>query len=146
MRQLKSSTMEEAYNYEKPSAFSRGMAVKIRPDTEMFFVSGTASVGENGETLHKGDFKKQTERMFENITGILGKEGLSWKNVVKTTIYIRDIDRDYEQFNVIRKEFYDKMGLQVYPASVCVEAKICRNDLLVEMELIAIKDETVQTI
>jgi enamine deaminase RidA (YjgF/YER057c/UK114 family) len=143
MRQLKSSTMLEAYNYEKPSAFSRGMAVKIKPDTEMFFISGTASVGENGSTLYKGDFKKQAERMFHNITKILENEDLTWKNVVKTTIYLRDIDRDYEQFNIVRKEFYDSMGLKAYPASVCVEAKLCRNDLLVEMELIVIKDETV---
>jgi len=144
MKQLKSSTMLEAYNYEKPSAFSRGMSVKIKHDTEMFFISGTASIGENGSTLYKGDFKKQTERMFKNITGILENEGISWKNVIKTTIYLRDIDRDYEEFNIIRKKFYEEMGLKAYPASVCVEAKLCRSDLLVEMELIAIKDETVQ--
>ena len=138
--------MEEAYDYEKPSAFSRGMAVKIKPDTEMVFISGTASIGENGETLHKGSFKNQSKRMFENIAGILEKEGLKWNNVVKTTIYIRDIDRDYEEFNIVRKEFYDKIGLQTYPASVCVEAKLCRSDLLIEMELIVIKNETVQTI
>jgi enamine deaminase RidA (YjgF/YER057c/UK114 family) len=136
--------MLEAYKYEKPSAFSRGMAVKIKPDTEMVFISGTASIGENGDTLYKGNFKKQTQRMFENITALLKREEVSWKNVVKTTIYLRDIDRDYEVFNVVRKKFYDKMGLKVYPASVCVEAKLCRNDLLVEMELIAIRNETVQ--
>lgn len=138
--------MKEAYDYKKPSAFSRGMAVKFTNDTEVVYISGTASIGENGKTLHKGNFKNQAKRMFENITGILKKEGLSWKNVVKTTIYMRDIDRDYEEFNIVRKEFYDKMGLQAYPASVCVEAKLCRSDLLVEMELMAIKNETVQTI
>jgi enamine deaminase RidA (YjgF/YER057c/UK114 family) len=144
MKQLKSSTMLEACKYQKPSAFSRGMSVKLKMDTEMIFISGTASVGENGDTLYKGNFKKQTKRMFENITALLKNGGITWKNVIKTTIYLRDIDRDYEEFNVIRKDFYDKMGLSIYPASVCVEAKLCRNDLLVEMELIAIKDETVQ--
>lgn len=138
--------MKEAYDYEKPVTFSRGMAVKIKPDTEMVFISGTASIGEKGNTLHKGDIKKQAERMFYNINMILRNEKMSWKNVIKTTIYLRDIDRDYETFNEVRKWFYDKRGLTVYPASVCVEAKLCRNDLLVEMELIAIRDETVQTI
>ena len=139
MKQLKSNKMLEAYKYGKPSAFSRGMSVRFLKDTEMIFISGTASIGEDGTTLYKGDFKRQTERMFENITELLDSENVTWKNVIKTTIYIRDIDRDYEEFNVIRKSFYDKMGLEVYPASVCVEAKLCRNDLLVEMELIAAK-------
>jgi 2-iminobutanoate/2-iminopropanoate deaminase len=143
MRQLKSNTMLEAYKYDKPATFSRGMVVKFSKDTEMVFISGTASIGEDGSTLYKGDFKKQAERMFENINAILESENLTWKNVAKTTIYLRDIDRDYEEFNNIRKNFYEKMGLAIYPASVCVEAKICRNDLLLEMELIAIKNESI---
>jgi len=139
MNQMKSSKMKEAYDYDKPSAFSRGMSISLAGNEKITFISGTASIGEEGETLHKGDFKKQASKMFENVTDLLEKEGLTWKDVVKTTIYIRDIDRDYDNFNDVRTKFYDKMELTPYPASTCVEAKLCRNDLLVEMDLIVIK-------
>ena len=139
MKQMKSSKMKEAYEYDKPSAFSRGMSVELPGNVKMLFISGTASIGEKGETLYKGDFKKQANKMFENVTDLLEKEKLTWKDVVKTTIYIRDIDRDYDNFNQVRTAFYDKVGLKPYPASTCVEAKLCRNDLLVEMDLIVIK-------
>ena len=126
--------MKEAYNYESnPATFSRGIVVD-----NTLYVSGTASIGENGETLYKGDFKGQVYRMFYNVTQVLKDGGMEWKDVVRTTIYLRDIDRDYEEFNKLRKEFYDlNCNLNPYPASTCIEAKLCRSDLLCEMEAIA---------
>ena len=127
--------MKEAYNYnENPATFSRGMIVD-----DTLYISGTASVGVNGETLHKGDFPKQVARMFDNVTEVLKEAGMKWKDIVRTTIYLRDIDRDYEEFNKLRKLFYDSHNLNPYPASTCIGAKICRSDLLCEMEAIAIK-------
>lgn len=130
--------MCEAYHYDKPATFSRGMEVLLG-DKNVVFVSGTASVGPDGKTMHMGNFAKQAKLMFENVTEVLRASGMSWQNVARTTIYIRDIDRDYEEFNRIRKSFYDSMCLNPYPASTCVEAKLCRSNLLVEMEAIAIK-------
>lgn len=130
--------MKNAFEYESnPASFSR--AVTIFPATmkNLTYVSGTASIGSNGETLHKGDFKKQLWQTYENLTQVLSEANLTWKNVIRTTIYLRDIDRDYEDFNKIRKEFFDQQGIINYPASTCVGAKICRSDLLCEIELIA---------
>ena len=62
--------MCEAYDYPKPSAFSRGMAVELA-GARLVFVSGTASVGPNGETLHPGDFRAQARRAFENARAVL---------------------------------------------------------------------------
>jgi enamine deaminase RidA (YjgF/YER057c/UK114 family) len=132
--------MKNAFEYEtNPATFSR--AVKINPASlkSIVYVSGTASIGSNGETLHKGDFKKQLWQTFDNLTEVLEKSYMSWKNVIRTTIYLRDIDRDYEDFNIIRKEFFDKQGITEYPASTCIGAKICRPDLLCEIELIAVR-------
>jgi len=127
--------LNEAYEYPKPSSFSRGMRVDIKGIT-FLFISGTASVDHQGKTIHKGDLKAQTRRTFENITALLKSEGASWKDMVRTTCYLRDM-KDYEEFNEIRTEFYREMGLDVLPASTGVEARLCREDLLVEIDGIA---------
>jgi len=135
---ISASCLNEAYDYNCPATFVRGTELNMGP-FRLVVLSGTASVDENGNTIHKGDFKAQTKRTFQNLTELLKSSGLSWKDVLKTNIYIRDIDRDYEEFCVLRKEFYDSLNLPFYPASTCVQAKICRSDLLLEIELWACK-------
>jgi len=61
-----------------------------------------------------------------------------WQDVVKATIFLKDIATHYKALNEVRCAYFKKAGLEVYPASTCVEAKLCRDELLVEMELIAI--------
>ena len=129
--------MCEAYHYSKPSAFSRGTEVDIGT-ARLIFISGTASIGPNGQTLHKGDFRAQAWRAFENVRAVLNNAGADWQDVVKATIFIKDIAAYYKAFNEVRCAYFRKVGLEVYPASTCVEATLCRNDLLVEMELIAV--------
>ena len=129
--------MCEAYHYERPSAFSRGMEV-VLPGARLVFVSGTASVGPEGESLHLGDFPAQAQRAFENVRAVLHDAGADWHDVVKATFYLRDIERDYAAFNEVRSAFYREIGLRVYPASTCVEARLCREELLIEMEVMAI--------
>jgi enamine deaminase RidA (YjgF/YER057c/UK114 family) len=126
--------LNEAAEYG--SAFPRGLRVEL-PGTTQLFISGTASVGENGETLYPGDFRAQLWRTFHNITRLLQSEGATWRDVVRTTCYLRDIERDYRDFNSIRNEFYVALGLDPYPASTAIQARICRSDLLVEIEAIA---------
>jgi 2-iminobutanoate/2-iminopropanoate deaminase len=101
-------------------------------------ISGTASIDENGHTVHAGDFRAQTRRTYENITALLSAEGATWKDVVRTTCYLRDIGRDYAAFNEVRTGFFDEQGLNPLPASTGVQAVLCRPDLLVEIEAIAI--------
>ena len=127
----------EAYKYQRPSSFSRGMRLDIKGIT-ILMISGTASVGENGETVHAGDFDAQTRRAFKNVTELLKSEGATWKDVVRTTCYLRDIERDYEQFNLIRTEFFKEQGLEVLPASTGIQAILCWPSLLYEMEAMAI--------
>jgi 2-iminobutanoate/2-iminopropanoate deaminase len=129
--------LNEPYTYTKPSSFSRGLRLDIRGVT-ILLISGTASVDEHGRTVHAGDFRAQTWRTYQNITGLLEAEGASWKDVVRTTCYLRDIERDYEAFNEIRTQFLTEQGLDPLPASTGVQAILCRPDLLVEIEAMAI--------
>jgi enamine deaminase RidA (YjgF/YER057c/UK114 family) len=94
-------------------------------------------VGANGETLFPGDFRAQIRRTFANITALLESEGATWKDIVRTTCYLRDIERDYEAFNEERTTFYRERELDPLPASTGIQAILCRPDLLVEIEAIA---------
>ena len=125
----------EAYDYSKKVSFSRGMRVEL-DNCVMLFISGTASVSEEGQGLHPGDIKAQTRRTFHNITGLLENEGADWHDVVRTTCYLADF-RYYDEFNEARNAFYVEQELDPLPASTCIEARICWPELLVEIEAIA---------
>ena len=126
--------LNEAYNYG--SAFSRGLRIDLN-GLSIVLISGTASIDDAGNTVHVGDFRAQTRRTFSNITGLLASEGATWKDVVRTTCYLRDIERDYQAFNEERSVFYKTEGLDPLPASTGIQAILCRPDLLIEIEAIA---------
>jgi 2-iminobutanoate/2-iminopropanoate deaminase len=128
------SVLNEAYAYG--SAFSRGMRIDLNGLT-ILLISGTASIDEQGKTVHVGDLRAQTRRTFDNIAGLLASEGATWHDVVRTTCYLRDIERDYEAFNEERAAFYEGQKLDPLPASTGIQAILCRPDLLVEIEAIA---------
>ncbi len=128
--------LNEAYAYAKPSSFSRGLRLEFG-NFVVLLISGTASIDSEGRTVHVGDFRAQTRRTFHNITRLLESEGATWKDIVRTTCYLRDIDRDYEAFNEERTAFYTQQQLDPLPASTGIQAKLCRPDLLVEIEAIA---------
>jgi len=129
--------LNEAYAYAKPSSFSRGMRIDLNGLT-ILLISGTASIDEEGETVHVGDLRAQCQRTYHNITGLLESEGATWHDIVRTTCYLRDIDRDYAAFNEERTSFFELQGLDPLPASTGIQAKLCRPELLVEIEAIAI--------
>ncbi len=128
--------LNEAYDYARPSSFSRGMRLDLG-NVVILLISGTASIDDKGETVHVGDFRLQMRRTLENITGLLAAEGATWHDIVRTTCYLRDIDRDYAVFNEERTAFYKEQGLDPLPASTGIQAKLCRPELLVEIEAIA---------
>jgi 2-iminobutanoate/2-iminopropanoate deaminase len=131
--------LNEAFRYERPSSFSRGLRLDIKGVT-ILLISGTASIDENGVSIHIGDFRAQTVRTYQNVTALLESEGATWKDVVRTTCYLRDIERDYAAFNEIRTQFFQDQGLSPLPASTGIQAILCRPELLFEMEAMAIFD------
>lgn len=130
-----SSVLNEAPQYG--SAFSRGLRLEFG-NFVVLLISGTASIDEHGQTVHKGDFRAQQRRTYANITGLLAAEGATWHDVVRTTCYLRDIERDYEAFNEERTRFFQEQGVKPYPASTGIQAILCRPDLLIEIEAIAV--------
>ncbi len=130
------SVLNEAYHYERPSSFSRALRIDIG-NMALLLISGTASVDEDGATVHAGDFRAQVRRAYRNITELLRASGAKWHDVVRTTCYLRDIERDYAAFNEERTAFFEEQRLDPLPASTGIQAILCRPDLLIEMEAIA---------
>jgi enamine deaminase RidA (YjgF/YER057c/UK114 family) len=131
------SVLNEAYDYAKPSSFTRGIRFDVG-DKTMLLISGTASINDAGDTVYPGDFRAQLWRTYRNISALLESEGATWHDIVRTTCYLRDIERDYKDFNEVRTAFFDWLGLDPLPASTGIQARLCREDLLVEIEAIAV--------
>jgi len=136
-RPMRAKTLNEAYDYPVPSSFSRGMRVEL-PGATMLFISGTASIDEKGRSVHRRDFRAQCVRTFRNITELLASEGASWHDIVRTTCYLKDIKMHYGVFNEMRTLFMESAGLDPLPASTGIQAELCRPELLVEIEAIAV--------
>ena len=132
-----SGVLNEAYDYATPASFTRGIRFDLG-DKTMLMISGTASVDEAGHSRHLGDFRAQLWRTYRNITNLLAGEGANWHDIVRTTCYLRDIERDYRDFNEVRTRFFQWLALDPLPASTAIQARICREDLLVEIEAIAV--------
>ncbi len=115
----------------------RAVCASTSATVVILLISGTASIDEHGDTVHIGDFRRQCRRTYQNITGLLHAEGATWKDIVRTTCYLRDIERDYAAFNEERTEFFRAQGLDPLPASTGIQAILCRPELLIEIEAIA---------
>lgn len=129
--------INEAYDYKKPSSFSRALRLDFGGH-KVLLISGTASVNEEGKAEHIGDFNAQLWRIYVNITNLLAAEDMTWHDVVRTTNYLRDIERDYAEFNKIRTSFYSWLKLDPLPASTGIQARLCWETLLIEIEVYAI--------
>lgn len=122
------------------ASFNRAHEVRLK-DYTLLFISGTASVDPWRQTMYPGDFRAQVEHIYSNIFRILQSRGFELKDVIKWRVYLKDIKKFYAEFNICRDEFFRKHSIarNEFGASVCVEAKLCRDELLVEIEADALK-------
>ena len=109
------------------SAFERGTCVDYG-DRRHVFISGTASIGPDGQILYAGDVERQTMRVLENVETLLAEADITFDDVPYMIVYLRDM-ADYALF---RQRFGGK-------PCVFVHACQCRPHWLVEMECMAVK-------
>ena len=107
-------------------------AVKVG---NLLFTSGQMPVDPNTGIMVTDDIKKATERSLENIKAILEEAGTSLDKVIKTTVFIKDMN-DFSSVN----EVYGKYFIKNQPARSCVEVARLPKDCRVEIEVIAIVD------
>jgi enamine deaminase RidA (YjgF/YER057c/UK114 family) len=102
------------------------------------FVGGTAPVARGGGTHAPGDAYAQTTRCFEIIEAALAELGGSLRDVVRTRMYVTDISRWAD----IGRAHHEKLG-ENPPAATMVEVrKLIAEDMLVEIEVDAVLEET----
>ncbi len=77
--------------------------------------------------------KEQTKVVLEKIEDLLAKAGSSKEKILSTTIYIKDMDL-FSEMNEVWDEWVSKEN---QPARACVEAKMAREEILVEMSVVA---------
>jgi enamine deaminase RidA (YjgF/YER057c/UK114 family) len=85
------------------------------------------------------DAFEQTYAMFCSGEELLREAGMSFHEVVRTWIYLRDMDRDYAEFNRARREFFRSRGIELMPASTAVGGAPSADAHDVSMRLYAVK-------
>jgi 2-iminobutanoate/2-iminopropanoate deaminase len=99
----------------------------------MVFISGMEPKDENGNTVGKGDITAQARQVHENLKKCLAAAGLTFADVCKVTVYVRNI-ADRPKINEVRKEYFGSSR----PASTLVEiSRLANDDFGVEIEAIA---------
>jgi len=96
------------------------------------FVSGQVSIDPVTNTLVSGDVGAQTERVLQNLSGILKAAGSSLQKVVRATVFLKNMN-DFAAMN----EVYGKHFSSQPPARSTVEVARLPKDVLVEIDVIA---------
>lgn len=99
----------------------------------MIFFSGQIPLDPETGEMPEG-IEAQTRRALDNVKGLLESQGLTFKNVVKTTVFLDDIN-DFATMNGIYAEYFE----EPYPARSAVEVAKLPKGALLEVEVIAVK-------
>lgn len=97
------------------------------------FASGQIPLDPVSGAMAENNIQAQTERVMENIKGLLESENLTFANVIKTTCFLSDM-ANFVAFN----EVYAKYFTENPPARSTVAVKALPKDALVEVEIIAV--------
>ncbi len=118
--------------HEYGVAFERGTRLTL-PHRKIYYISGTASIDNQGQVLYLGDVERQTARLLDNIRALLADGEAQMSDIRYFVVYLRD--------------FADRKTVGRYLDShhpgipyVLLHAKVCRPQWLVEMECMAEKD------
>lgn len=100
----------------------------------MVFTSGVIPINPATGELVTGAIEEQAEQAIGNLAALLKESGVAMENVVKTTVFIKDMN-DFGKVN----EVYAKYFTSQFPARSCVEVARLPKDVLIEIEAIGIK-------
>ena len=101
---------------------------------QLYFVSGTVAVDEQGALVGAGDLAAQTRQVFVNIQRLLEAAGVGFQHVAQLTYYLADISQ-WRSVDSVRREFL----VEPYPASTAVEiSRLVNTDWLIEVEALAV--------
>ncbi|MGF1513640.1 MAG: Rid family detoxifying hydrolase [Elainellaceae cyanobacterium] len=100
---------------------------------QLVFVAGQIPLAPQGGGLVDGDVGQQTEQALRNLEAVVQAAGATLADVVKTTVFLADMD-DFAAMNAVYAKFFD---VPVPPARACVEVSRLPKDVRVEIDCIA---------
>lgn len=122
--------METISTKNAPAAIGPySQAIKVG---NLIYTSGQIPIDPATGTLVAGGIKEQTRQSLMNVQAILKEAGLSMSSVVKTTVFMADMN-DFADMNTVYAEFFT----EPYPARSAVAVKALPKGALVEIEVVA---------
>lgn len=107
---------------------------------DLLFISGQAAIGGDGALVGVGDFDAQAAQAFANLERVLRAGGSSLANVVKVTIFLRDMG-NFAKIVALRERWFTAP----YPADTIVEvSSLYSPDALIEIEAVAVADDAAE--
>jgi reactive intermediate/imine deaminase len=103
---------------------------------DLVFTAGQLPLTTDGDLLDDASVAEQTRQSLENVSAILESEGASMSDVLKTTVFLDDID-DFDEFNEAYSQFFDDEP----PARSAVEVGQVPKGAAVEIEAVAVAGE-----
>lgn len=110
------------------SSFSRAVEIGT-PEYRTLMVSGTASIEPGGATAYVGDVEKQIQLTMDVVEAILTSRGMGWKDATRAVMYLKQAS-----YMELWQAWLRRNRLESLPL-LTVEADVCRDDLLVELEV-----------
>jgi 2-iminobutanoate/2-iminopropanoate deaminase len=101
----------------------------------LVFTAGQVGVNPSTRQVVEGGITEQTTRVLENLKAILEAGGTSLAQVIKTTVYLRDIN-DFTAMNAVYSSYFGQVRA-VMPVRTTVEVARLPKDVLVEIDLVA---------
>lgn len=103
---------------------------------DLLFISGQAAIDSHGQIVGVDDFDAQAKQVFENLERVLRAGGSSLKNVIKVTIFLRDMS-NFQKIVDLRGRYFTAP----YPADTIVEVtSLYSPEALIEIEAVAVVD------
>ena len=131
LKQKKSNKMKQVISTPKAPAAIGPYSQAIRVGN-LVFTSGQIPIDPATGVFVEGGIKEQTRQSLSNVQAILEEAGLSMSHVVKTTVFLADMN-DFADMNAVYAEFFS----EPYPARSAVAVKTLPKGALVEIEVIA---------
>jgi len=99
----------------------------------MLYLSGQIAIDPSSSTLITGDVERETQQVMENIGAVLDSQGLGYEHIVKTSIFLKDMD----DFGIVN-EIYGSYFTHDFPARETVQVARLPKDVSVEISVIAV--------
>jgi len=102
---------------------------------KLMFISGQIPIDPESGNLVKGDIQKQARQILTNLKTLLDVYSLTLKNIVKTTVFLKDMN-NFSEFNKVYAQYFT----EEFPAKSCIEVARLPKDAEIEIEAVAICD------